>query len=201
MTTDLDTFETALLAELRTVVADRRPQRRARTLTLGGLAASVAAAVGIGLAVGGSSPAFAVEKQADGDVVVTVHRFDDADGLERALADQGVTADVDYAKPMKLMTTDGRSLDVIPIPDRRKTARVVIQRGVPEGESLDCSFGKGGYVTLDSTSDGYVLTIPRASILAKTPLHITTAGPKDHGTLAVSYYDDQCIQVAAPSNR
>ena len=199
MTTDLDTFETALLAELRSTVADRRPHRRTRALTLGGVAASAAAAVGIGLAVGGSSPAFAVQKEADGDVVVTINRLDDASGLEHALAAQGVTADVDYNTPISMKTTDGRTLDVIPLTISER--RVVIQRGVPEGTDFDCAFGKGGYITLDTTSDGFVVTIPVDSVLADTPLKITTAKTSGgHGTLAVSYYDDQCIQVAAPSN-
>jgi hypothetical protein len=196
MTTDLDTFETALLAELRSVVADR-PRRRARTLTLGGVAASVAAAVGIGLAVGGSSPAFAVHQQADGDVVVTINRLDDAKGLEQALAAQGVTADVDYTQPIKMHTTDGRMLDAIPFKSTKR--QVVIQRGVPEGSDFDCAFGRGGYVTLEATDGGYVLVIPHESVLADTPLHITTAQSGDHGTLALSYYDGQCVQVAAPS--
>jgi hypothetical protein len=195
---DLDRFEVALLAELRSVVADRAPaRRRKRLLTLGGVAATAAAAVGIGLAVGGSSPAFAVHQEADGDVVVTINRLDDAAGLERALAAQGVTADVDYTHPITMKTTDGGSVDVIPFPSSRRQA--VVQRGVPEGKQLDCSFGVGGYLTLDAVDGGYVLTIPHESVLADTPLRVVAAeSAQHHATLAVSYYDRQCVQIAAP---
>ena len=106
--TPLDSFESALLAELRTHVAERparqleprRPRgRRVRRLAVGavaaGLAASVVGVVGLG-GHGGASPAYAVELDGDGDVVVTVHRLDDAAGLEEALRAKGVDADVSY---------------------------------------------------------------------------------------------------------
>ena len=51
--------------------------------------------VGIG-GHGGATPAYAVEQTGDGDVVVTVHRLDDAAGLEKALSAQGVDAEVSY---------------------------------------------------------------------------------------------------------
>ena len=101
--THLDSFESALLAELRTHVAEqparqpepRRPRgRRVRRLAVGavaaGLAASVVGVVGLG-GHGGASPAYAVELDGDGDVVVTVHRLDDAAGLEEALRARGST--------------------------------------------------------------------------------------------------------------
>lgn len=207
---DLDDFESALLADLRAVVTDRRPaRRRTRVLTLGGMAASAAAVVGAGLAVGGSSPAFAVHHQADGDVVVTINRLDDSAGLERALAAQGVTADVDYAHPVLMKTADGKTVNVVPFATHKgkvsgskvgAVPRIVIQRGSAEGERpLNCSFGKGGFVALDAKGGAYVLTIPRESVLADTPLKIVTATSEGHGTLAVSYYDGQCIEIAAPS--
>ena len=206
MTTELDTFETALLTELRSTVADRAPKRqRKRKLTLSAVAASAAAAVGISLAVGGSSPAFAVHREADGDISVTINRLDDAAGLESALAAQGVTADVDYNHPIVMKTTDGRTLDVVPLtgtegsPAPHPASGALVQRGVAEGEDFDCNFGKGGYVTLDAVDDGYRVTIPRESVLADTPLEITTATSSGHGTLAVSFYDGRCIEIAAPT--
>ena len=105
--TQLDSFETALLAELRREVSEhpapettaatiRRPRRR--RLLAGGatvVAASVVAVFGLG--AGGGSPAYAVEKNSAGDVIVTVHRLDDSAGLEKALRAQGIDADVRYA--------------------------------------------------------------------------------------------------------
>ena len=123
---DLDRFGIALLAELRAVVEHRRPARRRKhVLTLGGAVAAVATAVGLGLTIGGT-PAFAVHRESNGDVVVTITRFDDADGLERSLAAQGVTATVDYVHPIRMKTTDGRTLDVIPLPSRRGPPRAKI---------------------------------------------------------------------------
>ncbi|MGA9103007.1 hypothetical protein [Aeromicrobium sp.] len=184
---DLDRFEIALLAELRAVVEDRRPaRRRKRVLTLGGAVAAVATAVGLGLTIGGT-PAFAVHRESDGAVVVTITRVDDADGLERSLAAQGVTATVDYVHPIRMKTTDGRTLDVIPLPSRPGTA---------EGEDPDCRFGDGGNITLGTGTDGHVLTIPRQR--ADTPLQITTAETASHhASLAVSYHHGRCVQIAA----
>ena len=106
-TSQLDTFESALLSELRREVAEhpaaapvpgpaRRPRRRLRVAAVAatGVAASVVAVFGLGSA--GGSPAYAVDQDSDGDVTVTVHRLDDAEGLEKALADKGIDADVSY---------------------------------------------------------------------------------------------------------
>ena len=49
-----------------------------------------------GLSTLGSPSAYAVDEQGDGDIVITIHELDDADGLEQALADHGIDADVDY---------------------------------------------------------------------------------------------------------
>ena len=98
--TQLDTFETALLAELRHHVEERdsRPARRSRTrLVLSGLgvaAAAVTAAVVIpGLGV---TTAYSVQEGNSGEVIVSVDRLEDAAGLERALEERGIAADVTY---------------------------------------------------------------------------------------------------------
>jgi hypothetical protein len=105
-TDQLDTFESALLTELRREVAERprsapvparRPRRRRlRLAAVGatGVAASVVAVFGLGST--GGSPAFAVAENSAGDVTVTVHRLDDAAGLEKALRAKGIDADVSY---------------------------------------------------------------------------------------------------------
>ena len=104
----LDTFEQALLTELRHHVAARTPDRTpARAdgrrrwvlgLTAGGVATAAGAAVVLSLGAGvvGSSAAYAVESQPDGDLVVTVYDLSDADGLEHALAAKGVRAEVSH---------------------------------------------------------------------------------------------------------
>ncbi len=96
--TPLDTFERALLTELRGQVATGRTA----TQHLAGRSVAIAAlclgAVGTTAALlsSPSTPAFAVEPEQNGDVVVTVHRMDDPQGLEHALAAVGVESVVTY---------------------------------------------------------------------------------------------------------
>jgi hypothetical protein len=105
--TQLDSFETALLTELRREVAERptpapvpavvrRPKRRLRLAAAAatGVAASVVAVFGLGGS--GGSPAYAVDENNAGDVTVTVRRLDDAAGLEAALKARGIDATVRY---------------------------------------------------------------------------------------------------------
>jgi hypothetical protein len=100
----LDTFEQSLLSELRQHVATRAPapanalRRRSLPLAVGALATAGAAAVALSLGTDVVSPsrAYAVESQANGDVVVTVYDLTDAEGLEHALAAKGVHAAVTY---------------------------------------------------------------------------------------------------------
>jgi hypothetical protein len=96
---ELDHFETRLLAELRrevdglAPVAARRPRRTIAAIA-GAAAAAVAAVVLVpGL---GTSAAYSVQEGNSGEVVVEITRPEDAAGLEQALADHGIAADVTY---------------------------------------------------------------------------------------------------------
>jgi hypothetical protein len=118
----LDSFESALLTELRqhavaqpvTAPAPVRRRRRLAAVAAAGLAASVAGVVG--LTTLGGTPAYAVDVDSDGDVVVTVHRLDDAAGLEKALRAKGIDADVSYdANPSTHPHTVGVGLDGEPV--------------------------------------------------------------------------------------
>jgi hypothetical protein len=100
----VNSFETALLEDLRQHVAERSVPRRRRGRLVGAVVGLAAAgAVAAALVVGGSparpAPAYAVSVSADGRIHVEVDRLSDAAGLERALAAQGVTADVTYLAP------------------------------------------------------------------------------------------------------
>ena len=97
----------AASTELRAHVATRdpeatpapQPHRRHRRRWAAGLAAAAAAASAfVVVSPGGPavSPAYAVDQQADGDVVVTIHRLEDAAGLEAALAEHGIEAEVSF---------------------------------------------------------------------------------------------------------
>lgn len=106
MNRELDSFEVALLHELRTVVAGRADTAKrgpfgafhrgsGRMIFLA--AAAVAATVLLTLTPGAlSSPAYAVEQGSSGDVIVRIDRLEDAQQLQRALLGFGVTADVRY---------------------------------------------------------------------------------------------------------
>lgn len=102
MNTQLDTYETRLLAELRREVAATaeaapppvRTRRRALTLAAGVAAAAV---VGVVLAPGlGTTPAYSVQEGNAGEVEVQINRPEDAAGLERALEEHGIAADITY---------------------------------------------------------------------------------------------------------
>ena len=155
----LDNFESALLTELRAHVAERSATRRVRR-TIGRRAAALAAAAAVAGAVAAGvvglrpDPAFAVERRADGDIVVTVFDLSDAAGLERALAREGVTAEVTYqtsaVKPSDL--DDG-------------------------GRSAGCPVPVGA-VTIDPEEAGrFTLTLDAQYVAAHdSVLHLTAAG-------------------------
>lgn len=142
-TRPLDSFETALLAELRTVVAERATdkvaappptQTRLRKLRRHYVAASfavAAAAVAAVVLVSGpsSSPAYAVTEDNDGEVHVQVDRIDDDAGLERELREHGVAADVTYLADNHVCA-EGRYDDA---PSR------------PDGVAVEFVIGTGGY--------------------------------------------------------
>lgn len=106
MTNDLDTFEARLLGELRNTVAARSQdqtsyrlspvQRRRRRI--GAAVATVALAIGGVIVIPGvvGSQAYAVSDGPSGTVELKVNRLEDAAGLQRALIDHGVKANVQY---------------------------------------------------------------------------------------------------------
>ena len=108
--TPLDSFETALLAQLKSIVTETAvagpaepaapgpsPTRRRRAW-YASIAAMAAAALAAILAVHGlwPTPAYAVSGRNNGEVRVRVMRLEGADRLERALSDRGIPADITY---------------------------------------------------------------------------------------------------------
>ncbi len=90
----MNTFEQSLLTELREHVAARAPRRSRRWRW----AAVPVAALAAGATVFAMqpNPAYAVSDSGE-EVVIIVKRLDDADGLEKALAEHGIEAEVDYS--------------------------------------------------------------------------------------------------------
>ncbi len=162
----LDTFEQSLLVELRRHVAAQAPARAVarRRWVAGGVAglvtagAAVAVVVSIGTGVAGPTAAYGVEAQPNGDVIVTVHDLADASGLERALAAEGIHADVRH---VTAFTQSGG------------------QRRAPSGGS-----GSGCDISLAKVDGGLRFTLGAAQIAGGSTLNIITSGssPTDVGS-------------------
>lgn len=111
--TQLDPFEARLLADLRREVADHtsaevRTPRRTRRPLVAAAAVAATAMVGVILVPGlGTPPAYSVQEGNAGEITVEIHRPEDAAGLENALTEHGINADVTYL-PGRSTCADGR---------------------------------------------------------------------------------------------
>jgi hypothetical protein len=128
-------FEDRLLAELKAEVVARglraMPVRRrtaARRRLTGGAIAGVAALVAILMpTVGGSEgTAYAVTRNADGSITVTIKALRDADRLERELAENGARTDITYLPQHMRCAGDlrGVSADPPPMPPPRPFPKI-----------------------------------------------------------------------------
>lgn len=107
----LDPFETRLLAELRREVADsgsRAPNpRRTRRLLAASAGVAATAVLGVVLVPGlGTSAAYSVSEGNAGEIQVEINRPEDAEGLERALAEHGIAADITYLPELQSCAPD-----------------------------------------------------------------------------------------------
>jgi hypothetical protein len=169
----LNSFETELLADLREHVAGRAsapaapppPRRRRRAIRMGVVAAiaAAAAAAAFGYVASRPDPAYAVSVGDDGRIHVSVHSMSDEAGLEHALAEKGVTADITY-----------------------------LPRGmVCEQPRATLHRVKGGHAfTMQSTKNGYDLTLspvladPSLTVVIESSLHGLAGASSD--SLAVT---------------
>jgi hypothetical protein len=103
----LDPFETRLLAELRREVGDQvthpttAPRQMRRSLAVAaGVAAT--AVIGVVLVPGlGPTPVYSVQEGNTGEIEVEINRPEDAAGLERALEEHGIAADITYLSDLQ----------------------------------------------------------------------------------------------------
>ena len=204
--TDLDSFDRALLTELRQVAAEGAPAPARRTRkrwAYAGSGVAAAAVAAFGLSTLGSPAAYAVDEQGDGDIVITIHELDDADGLERALADHGIEAEVDYDSEgiggVKIAPDDAIELPEPPDGTEPDDGEVIkgeseietrsdgesgtdvgpdlAEAGEPPADDLCGGFAQMPFET-DLGSDDYVITIPADSVIHESDvtLKITTSG-------------------------
>lgn len=208
--TDLDSFDRALLTELRRVAAEGAPaaaRRTSRRWAYAGSGVAAAAVAAFGLSTLGSTAAYAVDEEGDGDIVITIRELDDADGLERALAEHGIEAEVDYdsegiggvrieSAPDRPEGTGEVGGDVV---ERRTEAHVrgeevdeKYARTAPGGAPADHPCGAPGDLPFETElGDDYVITIPADSVIRESDavLSITTSGVIDDNVagIQVSY--------------
>jgi len=115
----LNDFERALLTDLREHVTLRAqteaapasvtPLKTRRRGTRLGLAAAAVAAAMIGSVslLGGGTAAYAIDTGNDGAITVRILDRSDADGLVAALAEHGITAEVDYSGNSAVTVMEG----------------------------------------------------------------------------------------------
>lgn len=193
----LDSFDAALVGELRQVVVDRRaPQtsvrrRRRPAVVVAGVAAATAAVFGL-TSLGGTSAAFAVDRTDSGAIQISIHRLDDAAGLEKALAGYGIDAKVDYQPMSSTPGSSGNGVGAPEISQADPSGSGTTQEGSSSaatgatgstpstGGALDSACGdpENPPLTADLQGDDYVITIPKGSALTKadSALRITTTG-------------------------
>jgi hypothetical protein len=128
-------FEQRLLARLKAVVAERGAtataaeaakaqaatpswRRRAPRLALGAGVALAAVAVALVVSAGGDNPskAFAVEAQKDGGVTIKIYSLEDASGLEQALEDAGIQAQVTWLPAGKVCREPHYTPSIVHLP-------------------------------------------------------------------------------------
>lgn len=116
MTTQLDDFETRLLHTLREQVTQRqsagaRQSRRPRRLVMTAAAVAAAATALLIIPGLGTSPAYSVQEGNAGEIVVEINAPTDASGLERALQEHGIAADITYLPELQTCAP-GRYVEV-----------------------------------------------------------------------------------------
>lgn len=123
-----DSFESRLLTRLREHVETTSPatgragerfgprRTRGRLVWTALAVASVATAVVVVVPGIGAEPAYSVQEGNSGEIEVEVNRIEDAEGLEAALADVGVTAEITYVPGGRQCERDG--LDGVARADR-----------------------------------------------------------------------------------
>lgn len=204
----MNSFETALLDELRTIVTERSQQRPRHPLAsrlrrpsfiavpVGVAGAAAAAVIGVG-ALSGATAAYAVTTASSGDVMVTINSLSDASGLQSALRADGIDAIVNYDAsgsstppiPAGSGAVDGGASASSRAPAGTGPAPVTSQssqlsRGSASGASGTGSSTSTGPAPLEIhlSGDGPdTITVPAADVHNGYVLHITTSGSAASG--------------------
>ena len=210
----MNSFETALLDELRTIVTERSQQRPRHPLAsrlrrpsfiavpVGVAGAAAAAVIGVG-ALSGATAAYAVTTASSGDVMVTINSLSDASGLQSALRADGIDAIVNYDAsgsstppiPAGSGAVDGGASASSRAPAGTGPAPVTSQssqlsRGSASGASGTGSSTSTGPAPLEIhlSGDGPdTITVPAADVHNGYVLHITTSGSAASGLAELQF--------------
>ncbi|NHA00728.1 hypothetical protein G5V59_13880 [Nocardioides sp. W3-2-3] len=140
-----------------------------------------AASIGVGAIVLRPDPSFAVTQEANGDIVVTLTRLDDAAGLVRALAEHGVEAEVG--------SDPGRSSLEIRAEDAAPGQKDTVTPGEPAASApLTCDL-----IGVETPPSGGVsFRLPAAAVDADVPLLIQGDAGDDYSSITVAWEDSVC---------
>lgn len=103
-----------VMSEIRTPVERPRKRLLRPALLAPALALGVAVAVGVPAFFGSGTPAYAVSKNADGTLTITINQAKDPKSLEATLRGMGVNAVVDYIPMGKRCSQQPRSTSFLP---------------------------------------------------------------------------------------
>lgn len=203
----LDSFEQDLLAEMRSVVSARAgdaaahrepPARRARPALVVAAAGALVAGVSAALLTGGS-PAFAVATTDDGSIVVSISELTDSDGLEAALAEHGVSAEVVYAGDGSAVSIDpggwvdvgttSAGPDIAPTDPTRMDLTWAGGEGAAAADPAASCGGSDGAapITLERDGSGYVVTLAGPTLGQDNGLRLSTVTGPGGDSLFASY--------------
>ncbi|MBO2454160.1 hypothetical protein J4573_44230 [Actinomadura barringtoniae] len=120
------TFQERLLTELKAEAVRRADEQRARrsrkavTIRVAAAAAIAAACTLVAIVAptftGSRAAAYALTRNADGSITVTIKEFRDPERLERDLAEHGARTDITYLPQHERCTEDDRGVPVDPQP-------------------------------------------------------------------------------------
>lgn len=182
---ELDSFDRALLTELRHTAAQRRHEdaRRSRVRPLrrrivaGGVGVAGVAATVLGVSALNPAAAYTVKQTPTGTVVIRIHQLRDSPGLERALARDGITAHVDYRASATTDPSMQPTLTDLHQGDASGTTSSSVTSG---GATAGSSCGGLQTMPLSTSLRGHdlLITIPQDSVLHhdNADLKIQTAG-------------------------
>lgn len=187
----MNTFESSLLTELREHVATRsdavparnRRSKRLRWSALPVGAATAASAVAFVL-LQSPAAAYAVDKSANGDVVVTIDRLSDAAGLQNALRADGINAYVNYDANLTLTPPPPGAVTDTHSENGSQSSPTFTSEGGPgqpshgmavAGEAQN-GCGPAGPVNVSVTPSSVTFTIDASDIGDSATLYITTGG-------------------------